>query len=153
MKRQWKAVGLMIGGIIFGSAPAMAAPDLNGTWKLTFYSEPNHTTGATQCLVFTKTGTVAGESNSGTWTSPSFSGWKGQWIQEGDHVRFFGFSGTVATSAHSALMASSTSMSGEFDHFRSPGTVSSSGAWSATKVNSCSQSTSTQTNRTGDPAN
>ncbi|HEY9631791.1 MAG TPA: hypothetical protein V6D14_00190 [Coleofasciculaceae cyanobacterium] len=153
MKRQLKVASLLIGGLMFGSAPAMAAPDLSGTWQVTFYSEPNHSGGATQCIVFTPTGKILSEPKSGTWQSPSFSGWKGEWIQEGDYVRWYGFTtGNLASDAHTGLMVSSTSMRGEFETFVAPGKTSNSGAWSATKVSQCSTSQS-QVNSTpsGDP--
>lgn len=153
MIRQLQAGLLVLGGLIVSAIPAMAAPDLNGSWRFSFFLEPNHSTGATQCLVFTKTGGVAGEPNSGTWTSPTFSGWKGQWIQEGDRVRIFGFTSSgLATSEHGGLLVSANSMAGEFDHFNSPGKVSSSGAWTASKVSSCSSSSAATSSVTGDPS-
>jgi hypothetical protein len=153
MMRQLKAGLLVIGGLLLSAVPAMALPDLSGSWKFTFYLEPNHTTGATQCLVFTPTGRILSEAKSGTWTSPTFSGWKGQWIQEGDRVRIVGFtSGGLATSENNGLLISANSMSGEFDHFFSSTGYSSSGAWYATKVSSCTGQSATMASPTGDPS-
>ena len=48
------------------SKAAAAEPELAGNWNITFYLEPGHFLGATQCVVFTRTGNVVGEPNSGS---------------------------------------------------------------------------------------
>jgi hypothetical protein len=132
-------LGLMVGAVLAVSAEAVwAAPDLvpgaigsTAQWSVQFFLEPNHAPSSTQCIVFRKTGGILGEPNSGTWFSPSFAGWVGRWIQEGDHVRWFGStSGRLGTAEFGALI-SAGSCTGEFAHFTTPsGGASSAGSWS-----------------------
>jgi len=118
------------------------APTVAGSWNISFSLEPNRSAGATQCIVFTASaGTVAGVSTSGTWTSPSFPGWSGQWIQLGDHVRWFGITGSLAT-AESGNMVNHNAFEGvSFNHFSTANAMTSSaGSWTGTRVSSCRQS-------------
>jgi hypothetical protein len=111
-----------------------------GVWKVTFYLEPNRATGATQCIVFSAAnGAVNGVATSGHWQSPTFSGWQGRWIQLGDHVRWFGVTGSLVTSA-SGFVGSQSRFGGEaFNHFFSSNANSSSaGSWTAVRVPNCS---------------
>jgi len=112
--------------------------ELTGYWKITFYLEPSHSTGATQCLAFTKVpNAVLGHPVGGTWFAPSFSGWRGQWFQDGDHFQFYGITGSLGTAEFGSLISPSI-FSGDFAHFISPnGTSSSAGSYQATRVNSC----------------
>jgi hypothetical protein len=131
--------GVLLAASVVSTALA-AEPQLAGSWKLTFYLEPGHTLGASQCLVFTKQGNQVGEPNSGTWTSPTFPGWTGEWFQDkGDHFQFYGFtSGGLATSAYGALVSNNIA-AGEFNHF-TPGVTSSAGAILLNRVHSCTTS-------------
>jgi hypothetical protein len=125
-----------------GSTPALAAssPAVYGSYNVTFYLEPSRATGATQCIIFTPTnifGTGLGVTTSGTWTSPTFAGWSGQYIQEGDHIRWYGFTtGGLATSETGNALNSVLIGGQDFNHFVR-GATSSLGNWSATKVGSC----------------
>jgi hypothetical protein len=156
-------LGLMVGAVLAVSAGAVwAAPDLvpgpigsTAQWRVQFFVEPNHSVGATQCIVFTRTGAVLGESKSGTWTSPTFAGWMGQWIQEGDHVRWYGSTSARLGTAEFGALISALSCTGEFAHFSTPsGNTSSAGSWSMTKTQCTVEGPFSATGLTGvgDPA-
>ena len=151
MKIGWKTGLLLLGGIVFGTAPAMAVPDFTGSWKFSFYLGPNRTPGATQCVVFKATNNVLGQPKSGTWTSPTFSSWKGQWIQEGALIHWYGTTGSSLASALKGEIASPASAAGTGESILVPsGNASSFASWTATKVNSCGTSSATQ-NNSSDP--
>jgi hypothetical protein len=131
-------LGLVVGAVLAVSAGAVwAAPDLvpgpigsTAQWSVQFFLEPNHAVGSTQCIVFRKTGGIVGEPNSGTWFSPSFAGWHGQWTQEGDHVRWHGSTSTRLGTAEFGALSSATFCTGDFAHVTTPaGGTSSSGSW------------------------
>jgi len=114
-------------------------PSIEGSWRITFYIEPFHSLGSTQCVVFTVTGGEVGEPLSGTWTSPTVPGWVGRWFQEGEHVQWYGFTSgaALATSEYGDLANNSLSQ-GKFNHFLPPdGRTSSGGAWRGSRVNTC----------------
>ena len=152
-------LGLVVGAVLAVSAGAVwAAPDLvpgpigsTAQWSVQFFQEPNHAAGSTQCIVFRKTGTVLGEPKSGTWFSPSFAGWQGQWIQEGDHVRWYGSTSTRLGTAEFGALTSATFCTGEFAHFFTPsGGTSTAGSWLMIRRN-CANDSVTATGA-GDPA-
>ena len=131
--------------LLASSAPSFAQ-NLAGTvsgsvghWRITFSLDPNSSAGGTQCITFTRVnGSSAGEPNSGTWLSPTFAGWRGRWIQEGDHFRFYGFTSSGLGTAEWGALVNNNSFAGEFAHFVPPnGTTSSSGSFQATRVASC----------------
>lgn len=126
-----------------------------GSWKVTFFLEPTRYTGSTQCVTFTLVpGTVNGISTSGTWTSPSFPGWSGQWIQHGDYIRWFGVVNGVATS-EAGFMPNNNNFGGiSYNHFSTAdGTTITSGSWIAVRVNKCDAVTTLRVARVGtDPA-
>jgi len=155
-------LGLMVGAVLAVSAGAVwAAPDLvpgpigsTAQWSVQFFLEPNHAVGSTQCIVFRKTGGVVGEPNSGTWFSPSFAGWHGQWTQEGDHVRWYGSTSTRLATAEFGALISAFLCTGEFAHFVTPsGVTSTAGSWLMIKRN-CANDSVTAHGMTGagDPA-
>jgi hypothetical protein len=135
-----------------GATPALAvSPVVSGSYNVTFYPEPYRLTAATQCVVFTPGNLPlpfapgVGVTTYGTWTSPTFAGWSGQYFQEGDHIRWYGFTtGGLATSeTGNTLDATATNnvtavlIGGQdFNHFLR-GATSSIGNWSAVKVASC----------------
>jgi hypothetical protein len=131
--------------VVFSHAqqpPGGRGPSIVGSWNITFFLEPDHTQGATQCVEFTlNPGSVVGEPLEGQWSSPTFISWGGDWFQEGEHVQWYGStSGSLATSEYGDL-ASSQNSQGKFNHFflRAPGSsTSSAGAWTGTRVDSCS---------------
>jgi hypothetical protein len=126
------------------------SPSVVGNFNVTFFLEPSRATGATQCLVFKSVpGTVAGVPTSGTWTSPTFPGWKGQWIQLGDHVRFFGVTSSGLSTAASGNMEYGIVLGGvSFNHYSSAtGATSSAGSFRANRVANCPTSVS---NKGGD---
>lgn len=135
----------------FAQELAGAAVNSVGHWRVTFFLEPNHSTGATQCISFTKTGTILGEPRSGRWTSPTFAGWTGQWIQEGDHFRFYGVTSSLGTAEFGAMI-NSNSFSGEFAHFsKTNGATSSAGSFQATRVSTCGTSLAAPAGGSTDP--
>ena len=142
-------LGLMVGAVLAVCAGAVwAAPDLvpgpigsTAQWSVQFFQEPNHAAGSTQCIVFRKTGGVVGEPNSGTWFSPSFAGWHGQWTQEGDHVRWHGSTSTSLGTAEFGALSSASVCTGDFAHVTTPaGGTSSSGSWIMTRRNCANDS-------------
>jgi hypothetical protein len=137
-----KKLTIVVAGVfllsVSNSAQESAEPKLAGTWQITFYLEPNHSQGATQCVSFTTTVTESSAEFSGRWSSSTFPGWEGSWRQDGDHIQWYGFTrGGLATSEFGHL-PSNTVISGEFNHFIPPGgTTSSDGGWVATRVSQC----------------
>jgi hypothetical protein len=121
-------------------------PSIIGSYQVSFYSEPYHKLTATQCIVFSKGASpIVGESNSGNWFSTTFSGWQGQWLQEGEHVQWYGFtSGGLASSADGNMFTNDSTGTntsnlgaGFFNTFFRPGTTSNAGAYVMTRVSSC----------------
>ncbi len=115
------------------SAMAVSTSAVTGQWSLTLYTGLNLTPSVKQGICF-KSG--------GTWYSTSFPGWNGDWLLKGDRLRWYGDlttnTGPLATSEFGQFI-SKNSMSGEFAHFRLPGSppvTSSSGNYVMTKVSS-----------------
>jgi hypothetical protein len=123
-----------------------SAPSIIGSYSVSFYSDPFHVLTATQCIVFSKgTSPIVGLSNSGNWHSTTFAGWQGQWVQEGLHVQWYGFtSGGLASSADGNMFTNdsrgtntSNLGAGFFSTFVRPGTTSNAGSYLMTRVSSC----------------
>ena len=142
-------LGLVVGAVLAVSAGTVwAAPDLvpgpigsTAQWSVQFFLEPNHAAGSIQCIVFRKTGGVVGEPNSGTWFSPSFAGWHGQWTQEGDHVRWHGSTSLRLGTAEFGALSNASVCTGDFAHVTTPaGGTSSSGSWIMTRRNCATDS-------------
>lgn len=131
--------GLAMGVIIPPIAQAVA-PSVAGNWNVTFFLEPTRSTGATQCIEFKLVpGTVAGVATSGTWSSPTFAGWSGQWIQLGDHVRWFGVTSALATTESGDIENNAHFGGVSFNHFQKTNAITSSaGSWHAVRVAACS---------------
>jgi hypothetical protein len=72
------------------AAPASAAGFRPGKYTVTFFSGPSHTDTGSQCLQFKHTGAVVGFANSGTWTSPTFAGWGGNYVTDTGFLRVYG---------------------------------------------------------------
>ena len=124
------------------SVPALAGemPTFAGTWQVTFFEDPGRLLGGIQCIVAKKVaGAVSGLHRSGTWQSPSFPGWHGQWVQTGDQVRWFGETGTgLATEESGNVIAKELTGGVSFNHFsKKDGSSSTSGSWFAVKVKGC----------------
>jgi hypothetical protein len=145
--------GFALALLCIGGVPAWAAePNYVGSWNVTFAVEPGKAAGATQCIVVTLVpGTVAGLPVSGTWSSPTFAGWHGQWVELGDHVRWFGVtSGGLSTEESGNVINNALTGGVSFNHFfSSTGTTSSAGSWIAVKA-ACR--TGTAQLRSADPA-
>jgi hypothetical protein len=123
-----------------------SAPSIIGSYSVSFYSDPFHVLTATQCIVFSKGASpIVGLSNSGNWHSTTFSGWQGQWVQEGLHVQWYGFtSGGLASSADGNMFTNDSTGTnrsnlgaGFFNTFVRPGTTSNAGTYVMTRVASC----------------
>jgi hypothetical protein len=121
-------------------------PSIVGSYQVSFYSDPNHILTATQCIVFSKGASpIVGLSNSGNWFSTTFSGWKGQWVQEGLHTQWYGFtSGGLASSADGNMFTNDSTGTnksnlgaGFFNTFVPPGTTSNAGSYVMNKVSAC----------------
>ncbi len=145
--------GLMVLAASAISMPLAQAgsPSIVGSWNVTFILEPARSTGATECVVFKLVpGTVAGVPSSGTWTSPTFPGWSGQWIQLGDHVRWFGVTGSLVTTESGNIENNRIFGGVSFNHFIFPSAVTSTaGSWNAVRVSACA---GTNANVGSDPA-
>jgi hypothetical protein len=71
------------------AAPAAAIIPLNASWMVTYYIDPSGSSGGTQCINFRKK-SDAGGVVTGTWDSPTFPGWSGEWVQKGQHYSWYG---------------------------------------------------------------
>ncbi len=71
------------------AVPAFAGA-FSGDYTVTYLSGPSHVVTASQCLVFTHTGSILGFPNSGTWYSTTFGGWGGNYIADHGSLRFYG---------------------------------------------------------------
>lgn len=132
MKCNWKVGALLIGGLVFGATPAMAVlPTFSGPWVVSFYQDDARSLVARACLNFTGGGSIFG-SPGGTFTSPTFSGWTGTWVQTGDRVRWWGNLGSLSTSSEGTLINPAL-MTGYYLHYPVPSGVTgpSIGTWEA----------------------
>ena len=131
-----------------------ASPSVVGNWNVTFFLEPTRGVGATQCIVFKLVpGTVAGVPTSGTWTSPTFPGWNGQWVQLGDKVRFFGVTSALATTEVGDVESRTNFGGGSFNHFlKTTSVTSSAGSFVAVRVAACRTATYTHLLDEKDPS-
>jgi hypothetical protein len=129
--------GFLIISIIVNFGLAHAS--VEGNWLVTFFLEPTRSLGSTQCIAFKLvSGTVNGIPTSGTWKSPTFPGWSGQWIQHGDYIRWFGVKDDLASTA-SGFMQDNTNFGGiSYNHFSThDGSSITSGSWKAVRVAKC----------------
>lgn len=123
---------------LFASSAMAAGPQLAGSWEVTFFPQPSlQTAGATQCVVFVRDGSQLTLPNSGTWTSTTFSGWSGGWIQIGNDFQWYGFfgSGTGNTSFFGTLPIHATA-TGLFSD-TSNGVTNNLGSIVMKRVSSC----------------
>lgn len=138
---------LFIYGLVFAtsaiSTPIVQAgsPSVVGSWNISFFAEPTRNTSATQCVIFKLVpGTVDGIPTSGTWTS-SFPGWSGQWVQLGDHVRWFGVTGALATTASGNLENNVNFGGVSFNSFqKETAETTAAGSWHGVRVSACKAS-------------
>ena len=88
---QRATLSIAFGSILLAAAasPALAIHSLAGTWLVTYYLDPTSTQGSTQCINTRKTGETNGVI-SGTWSSPTLQGWRGQWTEKGQHYEWHG---------------------------------------------------------------
>jgi hypothetical protein len=113
MKRLIVAVAVFI---ILAAGSALAATPV-GQWNLRGFDGPDHVPGPLQGICFVV---------DGTWYSTTFTGWNGQWTQNGDSIRFYGTTGVLST-AELGQFISNTRISGGFVHFKtSPKVVENS---------------------------
>jgi len=138
MKRKWKVGCLLTIGLIFSPISVTAQQTaqqqvsaLDGTWRVTYYTEPNRTPTGPWCIAFTTVAnSVLNQPLSGTWQAtnlPSGSNWGGNWIQIGDRVQWWGSYSPIpnyATSHQGTLITSLTqgatngSMTGQHQHYQ-----------------------------------
>ena len=71
------------------ASPALAGHGLAASWLVTYYLDPNSQQGSTVCVNFNETSDKQGVIT-GTWNSPSISGWSGQWVAKGQHFQWYG---------------------------------------------------------------
>lgn len=151
MKCKWKIGCSLIGSLVLSSTPAMALPALNGSWRVTYFEDPARNAPQTFCIAFTTVAnTIAGEPLSGTWVQPTGAPgaaptWRGNWVQQGDQVKWWGNEFNFFSSHQGSLItsdAASGSMTGQYQWFQPvigslPAGATSIGAWSAQKAASC----------------
>lgn len=137
-----------------GSVPAWAAdPTFVGDWNVTFFWSPTarlaqpNALSSHPCQV-----RLPACRPRGTWSSPTFAGWHGQWIELGDHVRFFGVTGGGLSTEESGNVIEAALTGGvSFNHFfSSSGATSSAGSWVAERVTACRSGTAQL--RSSDPS-
>lgn len=142
MKRVIVAVAIFL---ILAAGTALAATPV-GQWNDKAYIWPDLKSGAMQGICFLA---------DGTWYSTTFSGWNGRWKQDSDRIRFYGTTSVVST-AEFGQFISNGRISGEFAHFITKPTVttSSNGNFFMTKTSStCAAPASPVSSAaTGDPA-
>lgn len=141
MKKWTMCLLMAVAVTAMGFGFASAAPVVNGSFNVTFYSEPNHAPSATRCVTFTKTGGILNEPLSGTWSSPTLGG--GEWIQEGDYFKWYGpQDGAVIMTSGFGTYYTNGQGAGEFVTFnRSTGQTSNAGSWRMSRTSSCPAST------------
>ncbi|MDM9381671.1 hypothetical protein QUB80_13260 [Chlorogloeopsis sp. ULAP01] len=139
MNKVGKIEALLIGGLVFSAAPAMAQlPTFSGPWVVKLWGDSTRAqVGIDYCLAFTKVaGGVAGSPDGGTFTSRNIANWNGQWVQQGDRIRWWGaIAKTVATNSEGTLINPNLA-TGYYLHYNllDPGEankVFSIGTWSA----------------------
>jgi hypothetical protein len=84
---------------------ATAVAGLNGDYTLIFYSGPSHQKSASYCITFTNTGTIDSFPDSGTWEQSGDSGWGGNFVVDGNVLRWYGTysNGTGATNFYNKI--------------------------------------------------
>jgi hypothetical protein len=133
----------------------MALPALNGSWQVSYFKDPERMPSSTYCFNFsTVANSIANEPLSGTWQEAATPSWQGNWIQQGDQVKWWGtiaslqyvtaHQGAVITLANTPSVPGAAGVVGMTGHYQSfpvvggPGIGSIDvGAWSAQKVASC----------------
>ncbi len=102
--------------LLLSAVPASAGK-FHGQYMLTYFGGPTHVETAQQCLDFTNTGNVLGFADSGTWDSPTFSGWGGNFVMDHGTLRFYGTfnSGASVTNHYATKDKGMKTMSGGFD--------------------------------------
>ena len=112
MKRLIVAVAVFL---ILAAGTALAATPV-GQWNFSGFRWPDLKAGPTQGICFVV---------DGTWYSTTFTGWNGQWTQDGDSIRFYGTTGVLSTAELGQFM-SNTRISGGFVHFNTSKVVTTS---------------------------
>lgn len=81
------------------SLTSVSEAAFHGQYTLTFFDNAAHSQAASQCIKFVHTGTVQDFPNSGTWSSPTYSDWGGNFLIDHGNLRFYGTysSGTAIT--------------------------------------------------------
>lgn len=152
----YKKIGCsLIGGLLLSSTPAMALPAVNGSWRITYYADPNRNAPAqTYCVAFTTTAnSIANEPLSGTWQEAPGAAptWRGSWVQQGDRVKWWGsvtniqyvtsHQGTLITSSPTGTATPTGLMTGQYQFYSIQGGVGAAqpevGTWSAQQVANC----------------
>ncbi len=119
-----KIIILSILTVFVAAGAAMAgSPSPVGQWDVTFYIEPNLTTGLTQGICF---------NSNGTFDSTTYSSWSGYWEQKGERIRWTGFANIFSTADFGEFIAP-TVIGGEYANFTSSLLISW-GNWKAKYV-------------------
>ena len=115
---------------------AQAEPALSGAFNVTFYNEPNLSTGSTYCYQFTTTKGVLGYPVSGTWSVPSFSGaWSGDWYQVGDEIILDSIFNSEYVLSYKGSLTYAGRIEGRFTEFDlSSGTTVAGGTFLGVKI-------------------
>src|SRR5690242_2590151 len=136
------AVLFIVALLAVGLGQATATPAFSGKWQLSVCTDPDRTSCATHCYIFTRTaGTVSGSNTSGTWHDPSSFALDGKWLQLGDRLIIWGSSPTGPLNSAAFFrgsIVSSTVINGDsFVLFPLPNGSALTGNWTAQKVGNC----------------
>ncbi|MFQ4140900.1 hypothetical protein [Chlorogloeopsis sp. ULAP02] len=138
MNKAGKIGALLIGGLVFSAAPAMAAfPTFSDRWLVTYWQDDTRNQTLQACLNFTNNGGSFGATIGGTFNSPTFANWTGSWVQQGDRVRWWGiYSPTNTATSYEGTLINSNLATGYYLHYPTAAGVAggtSIGTWSAQK--------------------
>ena len=95
-----------------------ASAGFSGEYTIVFYSGPTHERTGSECVTFTNTGNILGFPDSGTWNSSTVGDWAGNFIADGNVLRWYGTysHGTGATNAYNKII-NDVPGSGGFDEW------------------------------------
>jgi len=132
----------VIAALAGGLGQATATPVFSGKWQLTVCEDPDRTSCATHCYIFTRTAdTVSGSNTSGTWHDPSSFALDGKWLQLGDRLIILGSSPTGPLNSAAFFrgsIVSNTVINGDsWVLFPLPNGSALTGNWTGKKVTSC----------------
>jgi hypothetical protein len=96
---------LILGGAVtlplIAAVPAVAG--LSGNYTVTFYDGPGHEKNSSICVTFTNTGNILGFPDSGTWVEYEDSGVGGNFVVDGNKLRWYGTAGSEVLNFYNTI--------------------------------------------------